>query len=120
MVDLAKYRGQVVLIQYWATWCEPCKADMATLKELRTKYDSKFTVIGVNLDNSAQTLTAFLAENRLPWPQIYEEGGLESRPAVELGVLTLPTMILVDQEGRVVNRNVSAAELEGEVKKLIR
>ncbi|MHC4399623.1 MAG: redoxin domain-containing protein [Planctomycetota bacterium] len=121
VVDLSTYRGKVVLIQYWASWCEPCKVDMATLRELWSKYrDSGFHIIGVNLDTSLRDMTAYLAESRLPWPQIYEEGGLDSRPANELGILTVPTMILVDQQGRVVNRNIHVAELDGALKKLIR
>ena len=120
-VDLAAYRGKVVLIQYWASWCEPCKADMVTLKDLLARYGrSGFSIIGVNLDSSLQKMGAYLAESRLPWPQIFEEGGLDSRPANELGILTLPTMILVDQQGKVVNRNIHVAELDRELKKLIR
>ena len=76
--------------------------------------------MGVSLDANAKDLNSFLAENRLPWPQIFEEGGLDSRPANLLGILTLPTMILVDQQGRVVNRNIQTADIEGELKKLIR
>jgi len=121
VVDLANYRGKVVLIQYWASWSERCKADMATLKELAAKYGrSGFSIIGVNVDSSLEQMANYLAENRLPWPQIFEEGGLDSRPANELGVLTLPTMILIDQQGRVVDRNVQVAELDGALKKLVR
>lgn len=120
-IDLAAYRGKVVLVQYWASWCEPCKADMATLKDLLAKYGrSGFSIIGVNLDSSLDQMAAYLAKSRIPWPQIYEEGGLDSRPANELGILTLPTMILVDQRGRVVSRNIHVAELDRELKKLIR
>jgi thiol-disulfide isomerase/thioredoxin len=119
-VDLASYRGKIVLIQYWATWSGPAKADMPTLKELWNKYGRSFTIIGVSVDGNVKDLNAYLAENPLPWPQIFEEGGLDSRPANMLGILTVPTMILVDQQGKVVNRNVSAADLEGELKKLIR
>jgi len=119
-VDLAKFRGKVVLIQYWATWCEPAKADMATLKDLLKKHGNAFAVLGVSLDADVKELNAFLAQARLPWPQIFEEGGLDSRPANQLGILTLPTMILVDQQGKVVNRNIQAAEIDAAVKKLIR
>lgn len=119
-VELAKYRGKVVLIQYWATWSGPARADMATLKELWNKYGRSLAIIGVNLDDSVKDLNAYLAENPLPWPQIYEEGGLDSRPANVLGILTVPTMIVVDQQGKVVNRGISIADLESEVKKLIR
>ena len=118
---MATYRGKVVLIQYWASWCEPCKAEMATLKELLTKYGrSGFSIIGVNLDSKREDMADFLGETDIPWAQIYEEGGLDSRPANELGILTLPTMILVDQQGRVVNRSVHVVELERELKGLIR
>jgi len=121
LVELSKYRGKAVLIQYWATWCEPCKADMVIIKDQLEKYgDSNFAVIGVNLDTDPQSAAPFLAENKLPWPQICEEGGFDSHPAIELGILTLPTMILVDREGRVVNRNVNGSELAGELRKLIR
>jgi len=119
-VDLAKYRGKVVLVQYWATWSGPAKADIAVLKELWNKYGSSFMVVGVSLDNNAKDLTAYLAENPLPWPQIFEEGGLDSRPANVFGILTVPTMILIDQQGKVVSRNIAVADVESEVKKLLK
>ncbi len=121
LVDLAKYRGRVVLIQFWATWCEPCKTDMATLKEMIGKYGADgFSIIGVNLDNSEERGEQYVKENQVNWPQVHEEGGLDSRPANELGILTLPTMILVGPDGKVVNRNVHVAELDRELKRLIR
>ena len=120
-VDLNGYRGNVVIIQYWASWCEPCKADMTVLKDLAIRYGKKgFQVIGVNLDSSMQEMKSYLGQNPLPWKQIHEDGGLDSRPANELGIHTLPTMILVDQKGRVVNRNIHVAELDTELRKLIR
>jgi len=118
--DLAKYRGRVVLIQYWATWCQPALREIPVLKKLVEQYSGKFNVIAVSLDNSRSELETYLTENRLPWPQIFEPGGLDSRPANQLGILTLPTMILVDQQGKVVNRNIQIAELEDELKKLVR
>ncbi|NLS96310.1 MAG: redoxin family protein [Planctomycetaceae bacterium] len=120
-VDLSGYRGSVVVIQYWASWCEPCKADMTVLKDLAIRYGKKgFQVLGVNLDSSSQEMKSYLGQNPLPWQQIHEEGGLDSRPANELGIHTLPTMILIDQDGRVVNRNVHVAELDTELRRLIR
>ncbi len=118
-IDLAQYRGQVVLIQYWATWSKRALTDMAVLKELAKKHSGKFTVIGVSLDSDRKALSAYLTENRLPWPQIFEEGGLDSAPANQLGILTLPTMILVDRQGKVVDRNIQSTELDAAVKKLI-
>jgi thiol-disulfide isomerase/thioredoxin len=119
-VDLATYQGKVVLIQYWATWSAPAKADMATLKELWNKYNGSFVIVGVSLDHNVKNLNAYLAEHPLPWPQIFEEGGLDSRPANLLGILTVPTMILVDPQGKVVSRNIAIADVESEVKKLLK
>jgi len=121
VVDLAKLRGQVVLLHYWATWCDPCKTDIATIKDLYNRFGrSGFAVVGVNLDSTQQEMDAFLAENPLAWPQIYEEGGLDSRPANELGVLNLPLMLLIDRQGRVVNRAILATEVEKELKRLLK
>jgi len=119
-VDLAAYRGKVVLIHYWASWSTPAKNDMALLKEFWNKYGRQLAIIGVNLDNNAKDLNAYLAENPLPWPQIHEPGGLDSRPANALGILTVPTTLLVDQQGKVVDRNAFVSEVEPEIKKLLK
>jgi len=119
-VDLAQLRKKVVLIQYWATWCEPCKADLETIKDVLAKYGKDgFTVVSISLDNKKEDVTAYLKKHSLPWTHIFEPGGLDSRLANELGVLTLPTMLLVDQDGKVVNRGINAAEIDREVKALL-
>jgi hypothetical protein len=91
---------------------------MAAIKQLAEKYGRNFTVLGVSLDTNAKDLKAYLTENPLPWEQIFEEGGQDSQPANALGIITVPTMILVDAEGKVVNRNIQASEIEAELKKL--
>ena len=104
-----------------ATWAGPSKEDMDTIKEMQAKYGkSGFQPLGVNLDGSATDATKYLAANRFPWPHVYEEGGIEeSRLASEMGILTLPMMLLVDRQGRVLNNNVHAAELDAELKKAL-
>lgn len=120
-VDLTQLRGNLVVIHYWATWCEPCKQDMAKLRDLQAKYaKQRLRIIGVNLDNDPKVANEFLKNARLPWDQAYEPGGLEGRLAVELGIFTLPTMLLVDADGKVVNRNLHAAELESELARRFR
>lgn len=118
-VDLTAYRGKVVLIQYWSTWCEPCKEDMAKIKDLYARYGQRgFDVIGVNLDKSAATAQQFLTANRYPWKHLYDEGGLDGKLANDMGVMTLPLMLLVDKQGKVVNRNVNSADLATELQRL--
>jgi thiol-disulfide isomerase/thioredoxin len=122
-VDLsaAPYRGKVVLVQYWATWCEPCKADMVLLKDLLAKRGGRdFDIIGVCLNTNSAEAKQLLVQEKYPWKNIFEPGGLDSRIANEMGIMTLPVMILVDQRGNVVNQNIQVAELEAELAKLIK
>jgi len=120
-LDLASYRGKLVLIHYWATWCDVCKDDMAHIKELYAKNAGRgFDVIGVSLDKSPAPVKQFLRENRYPWKQIYEPGGLDGELANQMGVMTLPLMILVDQKGNVVSNNIHAAELDDELARLLK
>ena len=68
-----------------ATWCEPCKQDMETIKSLLAKYGSQgFYPVGINLDNDAKDASAFLRTKTLAWPQLYETGGLDSRLATRV------------------------------------
>lgn len=116
------YRGKVVLIHYWATWCEPCKADMVLLKDVMAKRGGRdFQIIGVCLDENPAAAKQFLAQQKFPWKHLYEAGGLDSRLANELGVMTLPLMLLVDQNGMLVNNNIHVGtELDAELNRLIR
>lgn len=118
-INLAQYRGKVVLVQYWATWCEPCKQDMVLLKDFYAKRGGReFDIISVCLDSDVNSAKAFLAQNKFPWKCAQEPGGLDGRLANEMGVMTLPLMLLVDQSGNIVNPNIHVAELDGELAKL--
>jgi thiol-disulfide isomerase/thioredoxin len=118
--DLASAKGKIVLIHYWATWADPCKPDLATIKSLQAKYGSQgFYPVGVNVDTASKDALDFVRQEKLSWPQLFEQGGLDGPLATGLGVLTLPTMILVGKDGRVINRSVNAGELDAELKKLM-
>ena len=119
-VALESLRGTPVLVHYWATWCEPCKVDIAQIRELAAKYGpKKFAVVGIALDSDKAQLQKFLQAKPIAWPQLHEAGGLDGRLAEELGVLTLPTMVLLDAQGVVVDRNVVITELEKKLDAMI-
>ncbi len=119
-VAVASFKGVPMLVHYWSTDCEPCKVDLAQIRELQTKYGpKKFAVVGVALDGDKAKLAKFLQAKPLPWPQLHEPGGLDSRLAEEFGVLALPTMVLVGADGMVLDRNVSINGLEKRLDELI-
>ena len=119
---LSQLRGRPVVVHYWATWCEPCKQDMKLLSRLQGRYKREgLTLIGINVDARRGDAEAFVRENRLPWIQLFEEGGLESsRLSKAFGVQTLPTMMLVDKDGTVVRHNVRAAELDAVIEEMVK
>jgi peroxiredoxin len=120
-VDSAKYRGKPVLIVFWSSWASPVKQDLPDLIKLYEKRKKDgLQIIGVNLDNERGESDAFVKEHQLGWPQIFEPGGMESRLAVDYGIILLPSMFLVDSEGRVVNRNLrTSAEVERHLDKML-
>ena len=90
------------------------------LKELVQKYRRRgLVVVGINLDYSRKDLLAYLKSKELPWPQLYEAGGFDSRYAKEMGVVTVPLLLLVGPDGKVVNKNIQAAEIEEQFKKIL-
>lgn len=112
-VDVAQFRGKPVLVLFWATWCTPCTEDLPQIRALYEQYrEQGFEIVGVNLDTTVDPVQPYLTEHRVTWPQIFEPGGLDNAPAREFGVLTVPTMFLVDAKGIVQNRNASVKDLK--------
>ena len=120
-VDTNQYRGKTVLVVFWASWATPVKDTLPGLIKAQEKYQGRgLEIIGVNLDNERGELDAFLKANPITWPQIFEGGGMETRLAIEYGITSVPTMFLIDAEGKVVSRNLrTATEVEGHLEKLL-
>ncbi len=120
-VDVSSYRGRVVLVIFWSTWCKPCTEDLPQIISLYNQYRGKgFEVLGVNLDNANELVQPYITEHKVPWPHIYEPGGLDSEPGKAFGIISLPTMFLVDKTGTVISRSTSVQELKEELPKLLK
>ncbi len=105
-VELAKLKGKVVLIDFWATWCGPCVAEIPNVKAAYEKLNPKgFEVIGISLDEDKGALQAMVKHKQLPWPQFFESENSENRFAKEYGVNSIPAMWLVDKHGKLVDMN---------------
>ena len=105
-IDSKSMSKMPILVHYWASWCGPCKEDMAEIRKAQAKYARQnLQIIGVNLDTEASVAKEYLSNNKAyPWPHIHEQGGFESSLAIRLGVLSVPITFLIDGDGRVVKR----------------
>ena len=120
-IDTVGYRGRVVLVLYWATWCKPCLEDLPQLKALYKDFQSQgFEILGVNLDTTSEAVQPYLQQHQINWAQIHEPGGLQSPPGRQFGIFTLPTMFLIDKTGKVANPNVSVTELKAALPELLK
>jgi peroxiredoxin/outer membrane protein assembly factor BamD (BamD/ComL family) len=121
-VSTAAYQGKAaVLVLFWATWCQPCTEELPELRAVYQQYRSQgFEIVGVSLDMTKDPIAPFLAQHKVPWPQIHQPGGLESPLAVQYGVFSPPVMILIDKSGKVVSRNATTAELKTVLPQLLK
>ena len=113
-ISVTQYRGRVTLVAFWATWAQPYTAALPQLNALHKKYNrSGFEILGVNLDADASGLNAYLQKNGGAWQHIRDAGGTDGQIAKDFGIVTVPTMFLVDKAGRVAGavtmENVEAA-----------
>lgn len=122
-VDIAKLKGKVVLIDFWATWCGPCIAEIPNVVENYRKYHSKgFEVIGITLESTPDDLkkmTSFAQKNGMVWPQYFDGKGWQNDLGRKFGINAIPAMFLLDKEGRIASSNARGEKLESEIKRLL-
>ena len=117
-LSLKKYRGQVVLLDFWATWCFPCRAEMPHLKRVYDKYkDQKFEVIGISLDHGRAVLDSYIEKQNITWLQFLDE----DRAVTQMyNVKGIPATFLIDGEGIVRKVELRGRALEEAVAELVK
>ncbi len=118
--DIAAYKGKVIIVDFWATWCGPCLAELPNLKRIYEKYHSRgLEIVGVDLDNDGDALAKFLKDNDLPWTILHnsekkaedEKPGFTDPNAEQYGITGIPTIILIDRKGKVISLDARGEQL---------
>lgn len=105
-LTLSSYRGQVVLLDFWATWCVPCREEIPHFVALQDKYRSqRFQIIGVSMDDSAAPVVPFAQQFHINYPIVMGDPSIGEQYG---GVLGLPIAFLIDRDGRIVKKHIGA------------
>ncbi|HWV65267.1 TlpA disulfide reductase family protein [Chitinophaga sp.] len=121
-VKLSDFRGQYVLLDFWASWCKPCRAENPNLLAAYNKYKEKnFTILGVSLDdnNGRRAWLHAVNQDGMPWTQVSELKGFDSKAAVLYGITAIPSNFLIDPQGKIVGKNLRGGELQAALAKLL-
>lgn len=119
-ISLAQYKGKVVLLDFWATWCPPCVAEMPNIIANYKKYHAQgFEVVGVSLDQSKGALTSYIAKNKMPWRQIFDGKRFGSTVPRQYGVEAIPFGLLIGRDGKIAGVSVRGPALGPAIEKAL-
>lgn len=121
MLKLSDLRGKVVLIDFWASWCGPCRKENPNVTNIYRKYHDKgFEIFSVSLDSDAASWKRAIETDKLVWPNhVSDLKKWQSQAAAIYNVRSIPSTFLLDKEGRIVQKNLRGADLENAVKQLL-
>lgn len=112
-LSIGSFKGKVVLVDFWATWCGPCVLEMPSIVKAFDKYHTNgLEIVGINLDMSRDQLEAFVKKNSIPWSQYFDGQAWESKLVRKYGVSVLPANFLLDREGNLIAKNLHGADLD--------
>ena len=112
-ITLESLRGKVVLIDFWASWCGPCRRENPNVVRVYERFKEQgFEIFGVSLDRNRERWVKAITDDGLTWPQISDLKGWQSAVAKQYGVTSIPQTVLLDGEGRILARNLRGAALE--------
>ncbi len=112
-LSIAGYKGKVLLVDFWATWCGPCVKELPNVLSAYEKHHkSGFDVVGISLDSSEQKLKDFITSKKMPWRQYFDGKGWESKLGGQYGVKSIPATYLLDGTGTIIGKDLRGDDLE--------
>ena len=119
-IRLSSLKGKVVLLDFWASWCGPCRVSNRNLAKLYSKYKDKgFEILGVSLDDEKAKWKNAIKQDKIKWLQVNEGGGWEAKTALTWNISAIPTSYLIDKDGKLLSMDLEGKELEKALKYLI-
>jgi thiol-disulfide isomerase/thioredoxin len=119
-IRLSAFHGKIVLLDFWASWCEPCIKSFPELEEVYKKYDrNKFEIIGFSIDKKNEEWEKALANYKMPWPQVVELNGPDGPAPKDYGIIFIPTTYLIDKGGKIAGVNLHGKKLINKIQELI-
>jgi thiol-disulfide isomerase/thioredoxin len=120
-ISLNDYKGKIVLVDFWATWCGPCLSELPNVLAVYDKYKSKgFDILGINFDNEDRPkLERFLEEKNMPWRQIYDGKGWQSALSNHYGIKAIP-MTFILKDGKIIAKNLRGPQLMAKLDELFK
>jgi peroxiredoxin len=114
------YKGRVLLLDFWATWCGPCLQEMPNVIDVYKKYKKDgFEIVGISLDRNRSALDRYLEKNDIKWPQYYDGKFWNNEVSTLYGVKAIPATFLIDKKGKIRYKTLRGRQLEVAVKELL-